>query len=560
MTLDIAIDIASDGDVGLTLTLSDGAGASEVLARPLIIVDSARLEKLRLGQAVEADTAPVADAISDWLLGTDLRARFVTFLAGQDNIRVVLRADRELLARLSDVPLELVSLPKMVLPLILNPKVTSFVRVAPTLGASPPGDPTGWPFRVLIVRSNPEDLGGAVPEAAPVRDAIDAIANGMGLSNDSVRVDVLTSEQGGELVTWKAFRDQLRMGPYHVLVYLGHGQVTKVDDGPSVGYLQFEEPHGHTPIDARSIAGELAQRPARVVILAGCLTAAGGGMDDQLRDSLRGAQGVAQAIIDSEAPVDLAVGMRDLLEVGAANQLLAAFFRSLLKDHPGDVELSIREARSELFGNGRYPPSWSSAVVYAKGPPSRLAFLAEQPPATPGQHEKQVTLEQAREIRGNIQKLFLGPIPDRTPFLQVLAVFGEQDKEIIGKDPMIRPQFVQVAAGPVEIPIELLGSLKVARLTGTVAITGGAVVQGIVAAPGLAGKFTVLSAVAGATVQFSIDPVAAGEAKLAAGPLFSINATVPGPAPALNEVIVTQVRSDPARVIWPGTDLVAVIG
>jgi hypothetical protein len=559
MTLEIALDIAPDGGAGLTLTLS-GAGASEVLARPLFTVDSTQLAKLRLGQAVEADTAPVADAISEWLLGTDLEARFVALLAGQDDIRVVLRADRELLARLSDVPLELVSLPNKILPLILNPRVTSFVRVAPTLGASPQLDARGWPFRVLIVRSNPVDLGGAVPEAATLRTAIAAIAEGMGLSDDNVRVDVLTSEQGGEPVTWKAFRDQLRLGPYHVLVYLGHGQVTKVDDGPAVGYLQFEEPNGHTPVDARSIAGELAQRPVRVVILAGCLTAAGGGMDDQLRDSLRGAQGVAQAIVDSEAPVDLAVGMRDLLEVGAANQLLAAFFRSLLRDHPGDVELSIREARSELFGNGRYPPSWSSAVVYAKGPASRLAFLGEKPPATAGQHEKQVTLEKAREIRGNIEKLFMGPIADRTPFLQVLAVFGEQDKQVIGKDLMIRPRFVQGAAGPVEIPIELLGALKVERLTGTVAIDGGAVIHGIVPAARLDGKFDVLSAFTADTVKYSIQPVAGGEVKLAAGPLFSISATVPGPAPALHHVTVTRARNDPERVVWPGSDLVVVTG
>jgi hypothetical protein len=199
-------------------------------------------------------------------------------------------------------------------------------------------------------------------------------------------------------------------------------------------------------------------------------------------------------------------------------------------------------------------------VVYAKGSASRLAFLGEKPPATPGQHEKQVTLEKAREIRGNIQALFLGNIPDRTPFLQALAVFGEQDKQVIGKDPMIRPRFVQAAAGPVEIPIELLGSLKVKQLSGTIAINGGAVAVGIVKAARLTGKFSVLSDVSGQTVEYSIAPVGGGEAKLAAGALFSISATVPGPAPAIHEVTVTRARNDPERVVWPGSDLVAVTG
>jgi hypothetical protein len=557
MTLEISLDIAPDGDAGLTLTLN-GAGTSEVLARPLFAFDQGLLEKLRLGQASEAEAKPLATAISDWLLGADLRDRLATFLGGQDDLRVVLRADRDLLAQLSDVPLELVSMPGTILPLVLHPRVTSLVRMPPVLGALATSDAPGWPFRVLIVRTNPVDLGGNVPEAGPVKAAIDEIADGMGLSSDNIRVDVLTSELGGEPVTWKAFRDQLKLGPYHVLVYLGHGQVTKVDDATSVGYLQFEEANGHTPIDGGSIAVQLVLRPARVVILAGCLTAAGGGFDEQLPDSLRGAQGVAQAIIGSEAAVDIAVGMRDLLEVQAATQLLVAFFKSLLKDNPGDVELSIREARNELFGNGRYPPSWSSAVVYTKGPASMLSFLTEEPPATKAQHDKQNLLEQTRDSRRKIAQEFLGPIPDRTRHLAALAVVGDIEKTVVGKDPMIRPRFTDAPAGAVEIPIELLGSLKVRRITGTVSISGGALIQGFVMAPRLAGKFTLLSGAPGSTVQFSIDPVAA-EAKLAAGPLFTINATVPGPAPAINEVAVTA-KSDPARVVWPGADLVAVTG
>jgi hypothetical protein len=139
-------------------------------------------------------------------------------------------------------------------------------------------------------------------------------------------------------------------------------------------------------------------------------------------------------------------------------------------------------------------------------------------------------------------------------------VLGEQDKQVIGKDPMIRPRFVQAASGPVEIPIELVGSLKVTRLGGTIAVNGGAVVHGIVKAARLNGKFNVLSDVTAETVQYSIEPVAGVEVKLAAGPLFSIRATVPGPAPALHEVTVTRARNDPDRFVWPGSDLVVVTG
>jgi hypothetical protein len=575
MTFDLALDITADGTNGIKLTMTDPTGR-KVLPRALPALDQGQLDDLRRGESLEATAAPLADAISGWLLGTDLTKRLTKVLGGQDALRVVVRMDRTLVATLSDLPVELVSLPQSLLPLVLHPKVHSLVHVPPIVGATTVTEEHDWPFRVLIVRSNPIDLGGAVPEVTPiVKDILDVAASA-GLPEGAVQIELLSSEEAGaDFATWPRFRKLLGSGTFDVFVYLGHGdlQVALAGTAP-VGYLQFEsaDGKGHQSIAARDIAAELAQHPVRVVVLAGCLTAAGPPKDAEEAELqalvtknlplwLRGAQGVAQAIIDSDAPVELAVGMRDLLEVNTATVMLGSFFRNLIKDHPGDVERAIREARSDLFGGGRYPPSWSSAVVFVKGTAPVFQFLAEKPAQAAFLAEKQKQFDLVRQFRQSTERQFLDAVGDRTPILGFLAFTGEQDKAVLKKDAMVRPRFVQSPAGPVQIPMELVNAIKTKRLTGKVSISGeNAAIDELVPDPRLeVAGFALLSSKDGAKARFSIENDGPGASKLSAGPLFTIRATIGSTAPAVHEVVVTRAANDPETIVWSGMDVIAVV-
>jgi hypothetical protein len=239
--------------------------------------------------------------------------------------------------------------------------------------------------------------------------------------------------------------------------------------------------------------------------------------------------------------------------------MLGAFFRNLLKDHPGDVERAIRQTRSDLFNTGRYPPSWSSAVVFAKGAPPTFEFLKDKP--APFSVEKQAQFDVLRQFRQSMAKLFLEAVADRSPFLAALAFAGDQDKALLKKDAMVRPRFVKSASGSTDIVIELVGSITARRLTGNVAIGGdNATIDQLVPDPRLeTDGFLFLSGVNAGGARFSIESPAAGGARLRAGPLFTAKATIGGAAPAVHEVVVTQATSDPKAIVWSGMDVLAVV-
>src|SRR5207253_1739648 len=119
------------------------------------------------------------------------------------------------------------------LPLVVTPQVEALVYLLPKATPSPQSMKLPhWPLRVLIVRSNPPDLGGVVPPAGPIRDAIVALGNDVALhlppgqQVNPVQVDVLSSEPGIAMpATWPAVAAQIAGHSYHILVYLGHGDL-----------------------------------------------------------------------------------------------------------------------------------------------------------------------------------------------------------------------------------------------------------------------------------------------------------------------------------------------
>ena len=571
MTLDLGLQLDPDGANGIRLTVVEGA-SRKVLLRGLPDLDPIQLDALRLGDSLEPMAGPLAKAISGWFLGSDLTKRLKKALAGQSVFRFVVRMHPDLVPVLGDLPVEIVSLPSAPIPLVLHPRVHSMIRVPPIVSADPVvGVPRDWPFSILFVRTNPADLGGAVPPLGPIVEAIQQAAKERGLPDGAVRVETISSEPGIEKpATWDEFRKALGAGTYDVLAYLGHGDLTVIPGTPPIGKLQFEEANGHRSVDAAAIVAELAQHPVRVVLLAGCLTAASAAddaetkekrveLDKRLPEYLKGSQGVAQAVV-ADAPVELAVGMRDLLEVSSATTLLGSFFRNLIKDHPGDVELAIREARSDLFGSSRFPPSWSSAIVFAKGAPPFFDFIADKPVQAAFLAERQKEFDTLRNLRQTAETQFLLPVGDRTPSLEALRLVGGLEKLLLKGDTMIRPTFVESAKGAVKVQVELVGSVATKRITGKVSINGdGVVIDKLVADPRIKlANFLFLHNVDGAKAFFSIDSDGPNALPLAAGPLITIEATVTSEAPAIHEVVVTRAASDPEIVMWSGMDVIAV--
>lgn len=573
MSRDVALDLAPDGGSGISLTFTPPGGKAARFSRPFPNLDAASLDDLRRGEPSGAVVDQLVAGISDWVLGAELEKRLKKALSKPDRLRLIVRMDRNLLATLSDLPIELITLPQALQPLVLHPRLDSMVHVLPKMGIPPAGVPRDWPLRVLIARSNPVDLGGAVPPVQGIRqgilDAASAVPEG------SVIVDVLSSEDDPTSpATFQRFRETLRSQVYDILVYLGHGDLQQgFDETNPVAYLQFEsaDGNGHDPISANRIAGELFQHPIRVVILAGCQTAAQLlTLEPQLRELvvadlprwLRGAEGVAQAIIDSEAGVELAVGMRDQLEVTQATTFLVALFRSLVRDEPGDIERAIRAARDDLFGASPLPPSWSSAVMFSKGSAPTFSFMTVPPPRAAFSAERQARLDTLRELRRRIAKSYLEALSDRTPFLDMMAAVASDEKPLVGKDSMLRPRFTRSPAGEVHIDVESVGAITFHRLAADVTVAGGnAAITRLTPDPRLnKAGFSLLRGDDGTgTAHFVIERTTAGPARLSAGRLFTIDATVTSPPPAIHEVVVTQISDDGSTTVWPGMDLLALV-
>lgn len=568
MTHDVGLELVPDGNGGITLTFTDG-GANTVLTRAMPAFDNGLLDALRRGDPTQNDVSTLISEVSLWVLGQDLGGPIKAVLDAQKPVRVVVRLDPGL-PPLLDLPLELTTFPLAVRPLVLQPDVRAFVYVPAAVPPIPTAPVGAWPLRVLLVRSNPEDLGGAVPPIAPVRRAILDAATDAGVQDGAVQVELVSSEeQGSEPVTFARFREAIGSQSFDVLVYLGHGAVAQVATAP-VGQLQFELPGGHEAVDAGRIAAELQAHPIRVVILAGCLTAAqvlGVPQDVQelIRTALpqwqRGAQGVAQALVETDARVELAVGMRGRLEVEQASTFLVAFFKSLVQTSPGDVELAVRAARNELFGNSPVPPAWSSPVVFVKSVPPVFGFMTEPLPQVKFSAEKQTQLDKTRAIRQFVATQFVDAVGDRAPWIAAFAAAATAETAVLKKEPMVRPCFISAPPGPVRMEIELVGSVKAIRLEGTVTIgTDGASIDRMLPDPRLeAAGFQFLRADDGSQKARFVIERQGPAAKLAAGRLFTIDVTLPTPPPAVHEVVVSGAQSDPPRVIWSGMDVVAVV-
>lgn len=345
----------------------------------LVEIDTSMLGELR-GEEGKRKVESAIKLVSDWLLGNDVSLALETLIGNlppDSQVRIIFSSDKRLrpVFDLTKVPVELIRPKGVDIPFAINPKVASILHLLDEVGVGQSAASSlDWPLRVLIVRSNPKDLGLAVPEATPLRNKIRTLGDKLGVG--AVEVDVISSELAvGKSATWDAFTNQLKdQEPYDIVIYLGHGSL-KEEGAEFIGCLQFEDSGGyHDPIPAYNIVVPFENKPVPVVLLIACQTA------DQVVDDehkklhaanmpqwIRGSQGVAQALINSpQSGTQLVVGMRYKLDTEDASRFLENFFDSLLQNTPGNVEAAVHLARQQLKTKSRFPAAFSAPVVFRR--------------------------------------------------------------------------------------------------------------------------------------------------------------------------------------------------
>jgi hypothetical protein len=405
MSTDFRIDVSLNGDKYRFVVFGNGippAGLPIDRDPPALtqqLLDT--LDLLRRGEGQGPQVSEVTATISTWFLGADLNARMDSALNAMvnDKMRLVFNIlDTAVLTSgsngltLSDLPLELVELNGAGGALVLNHRVSSFVHLLPKIGNPPAAPvPLRWPLRVLLVRSSPVDLED-VPLAVPIRDQILALGQNLiggpavAPVNNPVQVDLISREAGVDrLATWETVSDQIANGSYHILIYLGHGDVADTyTDVWQGGTLQLESPdgQGHENVSTKQLRYALGERAPAIVLLVGCVTAQQ--PPPQLLELIprwvRGSMGVAQALVNGETGVQAAIGMRYQLDTEAAQDFLHSFFTSLVQRAPGDVEAALQFGRKQLAIGRLYPPSWSAPVMFRSlGAEPMFAFMTAPP-------------------------------------------------------------------------------------------------------------------------------------------------------------------------------------
>lgn len=596
MSAECVIEIRQNGpQLELVVTAPSLGGNGKMVQRALPTLDAAELDQMRLGAPPPALVNQVADKVSRWLQEPNLDLEQVLGLlnpgaAGAQRLVFNLRdvRDETLRYSLADVPVELLEPVGGGTAYALHQGVSSIVHWLPKMAVARTTWPE-WPLRVLIVRSNPAQLDGNVPAGAPIRDLIVAQGNLRGAG--SVQVDLLSSEVAPNLVgppTLDQLDLQLVAG-YHILIYLGHGDVREGAPGMlPVGVLQLENADGQRsePVDAAKLSVMLQGRSVPVVLLVGCLTASDIPVADlpdvmqELPQWMRGSHGVAQSLVNGGSSVQFAVGMRFRIETSDAHCFLSAFFAKLLgQGNPGattgDLEAAVREARRKLRLHGS-PASWAAPVVFrTRGEEPMFPFLNGGRPPIAVDQGQQLVREKSWEslalINWGSHSTPGGPgVYERVRAL-LEVVDGLMITAVTAQGALLIPGLVelgshQLAPAPalVNIPIGLHGPLDVGSLEGVlVERSGVGRIVALVPDAALGASGFDLSDVLSAEPQanrrrFRIQRSAGGHGPLPEGVLFNVTMEIGPASGAVYTIALGEIRTDLPRAICPGTNAVIV--
>jgi hypothetical protein len=274
------------------------------------------------------------------------------------------------------------------------------------------------------------------------------------------------------LPSFRQFRDTVDLSDYDILVYLGHGDLEQVhQDLPPISLLQFERGDGlHEPVNSQQLAAVLHRRPIPVVVLAGCLTAVAPG--DQALAGLpvwmRGNQGMAQALVNSESGVFFAVGMRCQVDADDALAFLERFFTSLLKINKGNVEMAVSAGRAELFQRKPLSASWAAPMAFSS--------LRKEPLLEYMTKDPRFIQSDKMKLELNARSTFVWPFlaeqkaATRSPMLATVVQKNRQQLSdgVRENGAMLLPEMVDEAQPntTVTVPVTLEGALSCGELLG----------------------------------------------------------------------------------------------
>lgn len=585
MSFEFRIEFAPNGnDIRLNLKaeLEGAKEAGDFFDRSNLDLSAADIDRLRLGTAGKQLVDKITAEVSKWLLSNDLKI-YLNQAFAKEKVRVILSFnDEQLRSKFGDIPFELCTPDGGgVIPVVLREQVESVIHLLPKAGISPKSSTSNeYPLRILLMRSNPLDLGGSVPPASAVLDEINwLLGEHPVLDRKLVQVDILSSEAVLSETVGKPMLDdlgnQLRKVPYDILVYLGHGEVLPIyPDSPPVGVLHFEtdDASGHTTVSFDKLTFLLQQYPVPVVLLVGCLTAAEvpAEMKSNVEAStplwMRGSQAVAQALINSESGVQIAVGMRYRLETSDAKRFLKGFFRSLFDNKaPGNVEVAVRAARSELkLGENYY--SWSSPVIFrSKAQEPTFPFLASPPPLNCPNVEKQQHL---RGIFWNIlsQAAWSSRVNPAGVTEAVRVELNNAEQELINTvlqqaNCLILPGFAEARhEETIKITVNLHGKLKFEELRGSI-VVGNAQslrVKSLEPSPQLAANgYKLFSTETDNSADFIINRTN-GNSDLPEGALFEVEVELGQAFPAVHAIGLSIEKVKPQKTVCVGSNAIVV--
>jgi len=273
---------------------------------------------------------------------------------------------------------------------------------------------------------------------------------------------------------------------------------------------------------------------------------------------------VAQSLIYGESGVQCVVGMRYRLETADADRFLAAFFQSLLADAPDDVEQTVRAGREDLFARKSYPPSWSAPVLFrTAGTEPLFEWMSRAPGLIDPLDEHDQGLRQASWKM--LSSMPYNAPPESRAF--PLLLLEQMESGFVarwtqrGASVLWPVQIATVPGATAQVGIMHEGALAVLYIEGRLTFSSALSVQ--------AARPSAALTAAGLQVFFALDE--AGSARflvrspdeeprvIPAGVLFEIELAIPRSAPAVYDLSIEDLESEPCALLRGWSNAIVVL-
>ncbi|MGC8781769.1 MAG: CHAT domain-containing protein, partial [Anaerolineae bacterium] len=234
---------------------------------------------------------------------------------------------------------------------------------------------TAPPLRILPVMASPRDLPrlDLAGEIAALRRALADLADA-GL----IEIEPQPPTTPADL------RDALRRRAYHVIHFLGHGDI---DPDTGEGFLVMEDRDGNgRPVTGAALAALLGDhRSLRLVVLNACRAAAAA--------AGRPFTGVAGRLVQRTIPAVIA--MRTAISDEAAAAFAHEFYAALADGYA--VDAAVTEARKALLTEGQMN-EWATPVLFLRAADGRIFDLPPRKDDAVVQAGDRITEEVKREL------------------------------------------------------------------------------------------------------------------------------------------------------------------